>query len=215
MRRVRYATQVTVVGDLFCLLGAFAIMGYLNAGRHVRAWLPVFMYALPVTAVAALLLTLVAAVVERAPWSLRGPAGLFGYWTSRAFWYILYLALGPGIVGHTGFNWLLRFLTSFVISMAFPLEPVIGTVMAWSWGLAPPPDALTWLGGTIMILALAYCTYCESARVAQRETRRAVERETADAFDAASLERFELATFTLEGEEDGSSGPDAVMFDSL
>jgi drug/metabolite transporter (DMT)-like permease len=201
---------VTVIGDVFSLFGAISIIGYLHAGRYVRSWMPVFMYALPVTAVSAVVLTICAVLIEKTSWAGAGARAVFGYWRSGVFWYILYLALGPGIVGHTGFNFLLRFVSPFLVSMAFPLEPIVGSVLAWMAGLSPVPSALTWVGGAIMVAALTYCTYCESARVASRDKRRMVEMTTAETLnDANSLERVEMSAFTLDDEDD------ALVFDSL
>lgn len=42
---------------------AAALVGYLAVGRTLRQWMPIFVYAFPVTALAALELTLVALVV--------------------------------------------------------------------------------------------------------------------------------------------------------
>lgn len=96
------------MGDLLALLGAFAIIGYLQAGAAVRKWMPIFVYALPVTFVSAVLLTLVALLVDKADIFARGKGGIFGYVASWHGWWVLYLAMVPGLVGHTGLNTLLR-----------------------------------------------------------------------------------------------------------
>ena len=43
---------VTVVGDLAATAASVALVGYLLAGRQMRKWMPIFVYAFPVTAVA-------------------------------------------------------------------------------------------------------------------------------------------------------------------
>lgn len=42
-------TQVTIVGDLACIVASTAVIAYLSVGRHLRSWMPLFVYAFPVT----------------------------------------------------------------------------------------------------------------------------------------------------------------------
>lgn len=72
------------------------IIGYLQAGRILRVWMPIFLYALPVTGLAAILLTVVSMLLEGAVINELGPKGVFGYFESRYIWLVLYLAVGPG-----------------------------------------------------------------------------------------------------------------------
>jgi drug/metabolite transporter (DMT)-like permease len=48
---------VSLYGDFLAFLGAETVVGYLVIGRMVRGWMPLFLYAFPVTAVSAVLLT--------------------------------------------------------------------------------------------------------------------------------------------------------------
>ena len=41
--------QVSLLGDLSSLCAAFSMIGYLEVGRRLRAWMPIFLYACPVT----------------------------------------------------------------------------------------------------------------------------------------------------------------------
>lgn len=88
-----------------------------QVGRTLRKWMPIFIYAFPVTGIAAVQLTLAALAIERQSMFKAGEKGVFG-WAADAHFapYVLYLALGPGIVGHTGFNTLLRYLTPLTVS---------------------------------------------------------------------------------------------------
>ena len=40
-----------------------------------------------------------------------------------------YLAIGPGIVGHTGLNTVLKYLAPLVISLSTVTEPLIGSLI--------------------------------------------------------------------------------------
>ncbi len=151
--------EVTLIGDLAAFVGAIAIVGYLVAGRVLRAWMPLFIYAFPVTLIAALLLGLSSIVIEGT--SLSGvPAvsSLFGW--SDLLWLpaIAYLAIGPGLIGHTGINGVLRWFTPLVISVAVLFEPLIGSLIGWYLGTTTVPGVYTWLGGIFLILGVIMVT---------------------------------------------------------
>ena len=70
-----------------CAAASLAFVPYLLIGKRLRAWMPIFVYAAPVTAIAATLLSLAAAVFE-------APAALLGWLTSGRYALgIAYLAL--------------------------------------------------------------------------------------------------------------------------
>ena len=48
--------DVTLWGDFLAFLGAITVVGYIVAGRILREWMPVFVYAVPVTFLGAILL---------------------------------------------------------------------------------------------------------------------------------------------------------------
>jgi len=164
--------------------------------------MPVFVYAAPVTATGALLLTLGALAFERASPFAAGAHGALGYLRSGHYApYVVYLAIGPGCVGHTGINAILRFHAPLVISMALTLEPLIGSVMAWAAGVAGVPGPLTWLGGAVLLGSLLYLSYCESRRTAAAEAKAVAAAATKAAFeggesgtgDLSELGAFQIA----------------------
>lgn len=46
--------QATVIGDLVTLIGAISIIGYLEIGQNLRSFMPLMVYAVPVTGAAEL-----------------------------------------------------------------------------------------------------------------------------------------------------------------
>lgn len=44
----RPGSTASVLGDFLAFLGAVAVIGYLLAGRNLRGWMPLFLYAFPV-----------------------------------------------------------------------------------------------------------------------------------------------------------------------
>lgn len=144
--------QVTLAGDLSAFLTAVFFCGYLIIGAHLRKWLPIFLYATPVTGFAALLLSLAALAFGEATLLGPGNTGLFGYVTDKAYLpKILYLAVVPGIIGHTGFNALLKWMPALLVSLALTLEPLVGTFIGWAIGVAQVPGVWTYSGGAVLL----------------------------------------------------------------
>ena len=83
---------VTVLGDALAFGGAVFVVGYIVVGRVLRTWLPIFLYAFPVTLLAALLLIPLSWLVEP-DFATYGVVG----WTDGEFfrWFLL-LALVAG-----------------------------------------------------------------------------------------------------------------------
>ena len=136
-------------GDASAALGALAMTGYVLVGGALRSWMPLGMYAMPVTAVGGVLLTLAACATH-------GFASAFA-WVTRAewAWKVVYLAVGPGLLGHTAFNMLLGTLSPLVITLALTLEPVVGTCVGYLAGLCDAPTALALAAGVVIVGATA------------------------------------------------------------
>lgn len=92
-----------MLGDCAAFGAAVAVVGYLQAGRHLRSWLPIFVYACLVTGIAAAALTAGGLVFEGGVLVGAERQGVLGWMASARYapW-VVYLAVGPGLVGHTG-----------------------------------------------------------------------------------------------------------------
>ncbi len=139
--------DVTLWGDFLAFAGAITVVGYIVAGRILREWMPVFVYAVPVTLLGGILLI---------PFSI-----LMGENTSAIGWvesdllgWFILLAFLAGIVGHTGLNACLRWLRPLTVSFAVTLEPIIGAFIGWFFFDEDIPQKWTWLGGLILILGI-------------------------------------------------------------
>lgn len=146
-----------LLGNLLAFLGAVTVAGYMLLGRVVRRRLSVNVYTMIVYSTSAVVLvtaTLVAGV-RLAPYPLRE--------------YLLFaaLALFCTLLGHSLFNWALRFVKPTVISTSILGEPVIASVLALVvFGEVPTPFTLT--GGAI-ILASIYLFVREEAAARRRQ----------------------------------------------
>ncbi len=139
--------DVTIWGDFLAFTGAITVVGYIVAGRILREWMPVFVYAVPVTLLGGILLI---------PFSI-----LMGESTSAIGWiesdllgWFILLAFLAGIVGHTGLNACLRWLRPLTVSFAVTLEPIIGAFIGWFFFDEDIPQKWTWLGGLILIFGI-------------------------------------------------------------
>ena len=139
--------DVTLWGDFLAFAGAITVVGYIVAGRILREWMPVFVYAVPVTLLAGLLLIPVSILMGESTSAL-------GWINSDLIGWFILLAFLAGIVGHTGLNACLRWLPPLTISFAVTLEPIIGAFIGWLFFSEAIPQKWTWLGGLILIIGI-------------------------------------------------------------
>lgn len=136
-------------GDLLALLGALTVGVYYLIGRRLRAALGLWSY---VGLVYAACWAIVALLAVATGTSLRP--------TSQADWGLFAaIALGPMLVGHTGFNWALRYVPAYVVSLVILAEPVGATLLAVLLpGIAEHPSAWTLVGGVLVLFGLGLGT---------------------------------------------------------
>jgi len=130
-----------LMGDGLALLGAITASGYFLVGRKMRRSQDLFSYILPVYSTAALVLIV---------FSLAFQETFLGYSPSTYF-YLILLALVPQLIGHSTFNWALKYLPASMVAITILGEPVGSTILAYfilGEGLTP----FKMMGG-ILILA--------------------------------------------------------------
>jgi len=114
-------SKEALMGDGLALLGAMAASGYLLIGRKMRKERDLFSYIFPVYSAAGLILIL---------FSLISQKPFFGY-SSSAYLYLFLLALIPQLIGHTTFNWALKYLPASMVAVAILGEPFGSTILAY------------------------------------------------------------------------------------
>jgi drug/metabolite transporter (DMT)-like permease len=129
------------IGDMLALLGAVAGAVYLSVGRVLRATVSLTSYIFVIYGTAALVL-LLAVAAARLP--------LFGF-QPQAYVWLLLLALVPQLIGHSSFNWALRYLPATYVAVTILGEPVGSTILA-AFLLKEIPGPLE-LAGAALILA--------------------------------------------------------------
>jgi drug/metabolite transporter (DMT)-like permease len=148
----------SLVGDLVALFGAAAVSVYLVVGRHLRAWMPLWIYAFGVVGIAyATCLVLAFGFGE-----LDAGFSIYGMFQHPYVWYALYLGAGPGIAGHTLLNYLVKYVSPLTIATAMLSEPLFGSYLGYLAGMQPIPGLYTWLGGVVLLVGLFAILYGET-----------------------------------------------------
>ena len=130
-------------GNLLALGGAACAGGYLLIGRKVRPQVSLISYIyIMYTTAAVILLSAVFATGHK-----------FSSYSFQTYLFIALLGLGPQLVGHTSFNWALRYLTAPIVAMAILGEPIGTTILSWLI-LKQPPTIKEIFGGVIICIGI-------------------------------------------------------------
>lgn len=133
-----------LLGNSLALAGAWFSAGYILIGRRLRTRLSLMPYIFVVYGMAALVLIVL---------MLGAGQSLFGYSPLTYVW-LLALALIPQLLGHSTFNWALRYMPASFVSITLLGEPVGATILAYFLlGETPTPFKLA---GAALILAGIY-----------------------------------------------------------
>ena len=132
-----------MLGNFLALAGAWALTGYLMIGRHLRAKMSLVPYVFLVYGMASIgLLALMVAAGEKP----------FGFPPIIYLWLIL-LALVPQLIGHSTYNWALRFLPAAFVAATTLGEPIGSTILAY-FILKEVPSVAVLVGGTLILAGI-------------------------------------------------------------
>lgn len=114
-------SHLALAGDSLAILGAIMGTGYLIAGRFARKELDLPAYTLGAYGAAALVL-LATSLITQTP--------LYGF-TQETYFFLVLIALVPQLIGHTSFNWALKFLSPTRVAALILGEPIGSTILAY------------------------------------------------------------------------------------
>jgi drug/metabolite transporter (DMT)-like permease len=114
-------SKEALMGDGLALLGAITASGYLLVGRKMRKDRDLLSYIFPVYSTAGLTLILLALIFQKP---------FFGY-SSSTYLFLFLLALIPQLMGHTTFNWALKYLPASLVAITILGEPIGSTLLAY------------------------------------------------------------------------------------
>ncbi|GAB4465344.1 MAG: DMT family transporter [Anaerolineales bacterium] len=130
-------------GNFLALAGAWAVTGYLIIGRKLRAGMSLVPYIFLVYGMAAAALIVIMLAAGQSP---------FGY-APKTYGWIFLLAAVPQLIGHSTYNWALRYLPAAFVAVTTLGEPIGSAVLAY-FILSETPTAATIFGGVLILLGI-------------------------------------------------------------
>ena len=131
------------LGNFLALAGAWAVAGYLLIGRRLRGGMTLVPYIFIVYGIAAVALVGIMLAAG------QHPTGF----SPTTYVYILLLALVPQLIGHSTYNWALRYLPAALVSITTLGEPIGSAILAY-FILREAPTPLTIFGGLLILAGI-------------------------------------------------------------
>ncbi len=139
-------------GDLLALLGAWLCGIYMLAGRRLRRSLSLLPYVTVCYGTAALFLLCFA---------LLNGDSLLGYSWETCGWLFM-VALVPQLIGHSSYNYALKYVSAALTAVVSLGESVGATLMAWLF-LHETPSVLALIGGGVVMCGVLLALRSERA----------------------------------------------------
>lgn len=142
-----------LLGDGLALCGSICAAVYLLLGRNLRRRLSLLSYIFVCYGSAAIILWLIVL-------SLNLPVTGFSINTYGAF---LGMALVSQLIGHTSYNWALKWFTAGLIAVSLLGEPIVATFLAYLMF----DEGLTWpkvIGGVLILSAIYIAASAENQK---------------------------------------------------
>jgi drug/metabolite transporter (DMT)-like permease len=132
-------------GNFLALAGAWTVSGYLIIGRKLRTTqsLSLIPYVFLVYGISAIALLLVMFAAGQSP---------FGY-PAHTYGWVCLLAVFPQLIGHSTYNWLLRFIPAALVAITTLIEPVTSGILAFII-LKETPTIWVLLGGLLILFGI-------------------------------------------------------------
>ena len=130
-------------GNFLALAGAWAVTGYLIIGRKLRAETSLVPYIFLVYGMCAIALILFLFVTGNTP---------FGY-DLKTYGWIFLLAAIPQLIGHSTYNWALKYLTAAMVAVTVLGEPIGSATLAYFF-LNETPSLMTMVGGAFILIGI-------------------------------------------------------------
>jgi drug/metabolite transporter (DMT)-like permease len=130
-------------GNFLALAGAWMVTGYLIIGRKLRANMSLIPYIFLVYGMAALTLIVIMFASGNSP---------LGY-PSRAYGWIFLLAALPQLIGHSTYNWALKYMPAALVAVVTLGEPIGSAVLAF-FLLNETPALMVIFGGALILAGI-------------------------------------------------------------
>ena len=130
-------------GNFLALIGAWMAAGYLLIGRRLRSKMSLIPYIFVVYGMAAIIL--LAIMFASGESALHLPP--------QAYYWILLLAIFPQLLGHSTFNWTLKYLPASLVSITLLGEPIGSTILAFII-LDEVPSTFELMGAAFILIGI-------------------------------------------------------------
>jgi drug/metabolite transporter (DMT)-like permease len=130
-------------GNFLALVGAWMVSGYLIIGRKLRAKLALIPYIFLVYGMSALALVIMMFAAGQSP---------LGY-PPRTYGWIFLLAAFPQLIGHSTYNWVLRYIPATLVAIITLVEPIGSAILAY-FILREAPASGVLLGGLLILVGI-------------------------------------------------------------
>lgn len=130
-------------GNFLALVGAWAVSGYLIIGRKLRMKLSLIPYIFLVYGMSAIALIIIMFAAGQSP---------LGY-PPRTYGWIFLLAAFPQLIGHSTYNWVLRYIPATLVAIITLVEPIGSAILAY-FILRETPSVGVLLGGLLILVGI-------------------------------------------------------------
>jgi drug/metabolite transporter (DMT)-like permease len=130
-------------GNVLALAGAWTVSGYLIIGRKLRTEMSLIPYIFLVYSLCAMALIILMFLAGQSP---------LGY-PARTYGWIFLLAAFPQLVGHSTYNWVLRYIPATLVAVITLVEPIGSAVLAY-FILRETPSNGVLLGGLLILIGI-------------------------------------------------------------
>ena len=132
-----------MLGNFLALAGAWTVTGYLIIGRKLRANISLIPYIFMVYGFAAVVLIVIMFATGSSP---------LGY-APKTYGWIFLLAAIPQLIGHSTYNWALKYLPAALVAVTTLGEPIGSATLAF-FILNETPTLATMIGGTFILTGI-------------------------------------------------------------
>jgi drug/metabolite transporter (DMT)-like permease len=130
-------------GNLLALIGALTVSGYLIIGRKLRAKMSLIPYIFLVYGMCGIALLVAMFLAGQSP---------LGY-PARTYGWIFLLAAFPQLIGHSTYNWVLRYIPATLVAVVTLVEPIGSAILAY-FILRESPSTGVLLGGLLILIGI-------------------------------------------------------------
>jgi len=137
-----------MLGNGLALLGAVTVSGYLIIGRKLRVTMSLIPYIFIVYSMSALVLIVIMFAARESP---------FGF-PAQTYAWIFLLALFPQLIGHSTYNWALKYISASLVAVTTLVEPIGAAILAL-FILNELPSITVIFGGVLILIGVYFASH--------------------------------------------------------